>query len=170
MISAELAAMHPNLIADGGKKTSEKDPGYNCIAWAAKRDKKWWWQPGGGTGIFWPKGVLDDFTFECFVQLFENFGYVKCNGYGLEILYERVAIYAHADGEFSHVANQLPSGAWTSKLGPDEDVQHDSPHGLEGQSYGTVKQVLKRRCNLFGVLVRTFFKFVSIFKRRDKII
>jgi hypothetical protein len=147
MISAELAALYPNLAGDGGKKTSEKDPGYNCIAWAAKRDTKWWWQPGGGTGIFWPNGVIDDSTFECFVQLFESLGYVKCDGHELEPFYEKVAIYAYPDGEFSHVAGQLPSGFWTSKLGPDEDIQHNSPHGLEGQNYGEVKQVLKRaRC------------------------
>src|ERR1017187_845945 len=90
MISPELAALYPNLVADGGNKTSEKDPNYNCIAWAAKEDKQWWWQPGGGTGIFWPKDVLDDFTFGCFVQLFEKLGYSKCQDYQLDAFHEKV--------------------------------------------------------------------------------
>jgi len=146
MIPAHLAAKFPNLAGDGGIKTSEKDPAYNCIAWAAKSDMQWWWQPGGGTGIFWPKDVLDDFSFGCFVQLFEKMGYVDCaNNSELEEGYEKVAIYADNYGEFLHVAKQLPSGAWTSKLGPDEDIQHNSPHGLEGRiAYGSVKQILKK--------------------------
>jgi hypothetical protein len=147
MIPANLASKYPNLVADGGIKTSNQDPAYNCIAWAAQNDTQWWWQPGGGTGIYWPPGVLDDFSFQCFVELFEKMGYVDClEDHLLESGYEKVAIYADDDGEFTHVAKQLPSGAWTSKLGPDEDVQHNSPHGLEGRSaYGSVKRILKRR-------------------------
>jgi hypothetical protein len=160
MLSPQLAALYPNLVADGGKKTSEKDPVYNCISWAAKRDKKWWWQPGGGIGIYWPPDVLDDFTFECFVQLFEKLGYEKSLGYELEVRYEKVAIYAHPNGEFSHVAKQQSSGKWTSKLGPDEDVRHNSPYGLEGHAYGNVRQILRKRCNLWGKIKRGFFTLI----------
>ena len=159
MISPELAVRHPNLISDGGKKTSEKDPAYNCIAWAAKRDTEWWWQPGGGTGIYWPQNVPDDFSFECFVQLFESLGYERCEDLSFELLFEKVAIYAHSDGEFSHVAKELNSGFWTSKLGPDEDIQHNSPRGLEDQSYGAVKQVLKRQCGVLQIVKRLLGKF-----------
>lgn len=156
MISEELARIFPNLAADGGKKTSEKDPAYNCVGWAIIRDTQWCWQPGGGTSIYWPDGVLDDDSFECYVQLFERFGYVKCKGYQFELLYEKVVLYAKPDGLFYHAAYQLPTGAWTSKLGPEEDIQHNSPAGLEGSNYGEVKQVLKRRCTFFGVLLRIY--------------
>jgi hypothetical protein len=147
----------------GAQETSPADPGYNCLAWSAKRDKNNWWQPGGATGQYWPPGVLDDYSFECFVQLFEKMGYKRSATPQLEILYEKVALYD--DGSwFTHVSSQLPSGAWTSKLGPDEDIQHNSLQALEGNianEYGKVREIMKRRCNLGGILKRAFFVFIS---------
>jgi hypothetical protein len=165
MISPGLAAMFPKLVGDGAKETSPKDPIYNCLGWSAKRDTTIWWQPGGATGQYWPPGVPDDFSFECFVQLFEKFGYKRCAGAQLEILYEKVALYD--DGVwFTHVSSQLASGAWTSKLGPYEDIQHNSLEALEGnvaQEYGKVRQIMKRRCGLLGIFLRLFFKIIPIF-------
>ncbi len=43
-----------------------------------------------------------------------------------------------------HVARQLKEGMWTSKLGPDEDIEHNTLDALEGELYGAVTQVLKR--------------------------
>ena len=160
MISPGLLKRYPKLLADGAQETSPIDPVYNCIAWSARRDKSIWWQPGGGTGQYWPPGVLDDFSFESFVQLFETLGYKRCVGSQLEICYEKVALYDDGLG-FTHVSSQLPSGAWTSKLGQDEDIQHNSLEALEGNvadEYGKVRQILKKRCGFFGVLLRVFFK------------
>ena len=55
---------------------------------------------------------------------------------------EKVALYARA-GEPTHAARQLSSGRWTSKLGPEEDLEH-SLEGLAGPAYGVVVQILKR--------------------------
>ncbi len=173
MISDELARQHPNLRADGGKKTSGKDPVYNCVAWAAKRDKYWWWQPGAGTGLHWPAGVRQDpnYGYECFVELFESRGYERCNdfNYQFEIGYEKIVIYSFPDGEFSHVAKQLSSGKWTSKLGPDEDIRHNTPHGLEDKSYGSVKQLLRKQCNPPWIITRWLLRLLGLAEIGDNI-
>jgi hypothetical protein len=113
--------------------------------------------------------VLADFSFECFVQLFEEAGYEKCTSWNLEVLYEKVALYAiPGTDEFTHAAAQLRSGRWTSKLGAFEDITHNSLGALEGstaQEYGEVRQILRRRCCLWGVLARCFFKVVTLIQR-----
>jgi len=47
------------------------------------------------------------------------------------------------DGEPTHVARQLPSGRWTSKMGFLEDIEH-TVDALRGFYYGAVTQILKR--------------------------
>ena len=60
---------YPNLLQEGCVKTSDKDPGYNCIAHAAGDDEKWWWPKSGKLG-YWPKGVTNKVTLGAFVQAF----------------------------------------------------------------------------------------------------
>jgi hypothetical protein len=47
--------------------------------------------------------------------------------------------------EVTHAARQLPSGAWTSKLGDWEDIEHNALSGLESSFYGRVSIILKRQ-------------------------
>jgi len=61
----------------------------------------------------------------------------------LEAGFLKVALYG--DGPFyTHAARQLPTGQWTSKLGREVDIEHDSPEGIAGGGYGEVLQVMKR--------------------------
>jgi hypothetical protein len=62
----------------------------------------------------------------------------------LEIEYEKIAIYEGADGP-EHVARQKASGLWTSKMGKGVDIEH-TLEGLEGDFYGKVVKVMKRKC------------------------
>jgi hypothetical protein len=164
MLPPALVKKFPKLPADGAKKTSDPTPQYNCIAWSVKRDKKQWWQPiKEESWDYWPPDVPDDFSFESFVLLFEKQGYKKCIGSHFEIFYKKVALYADEEG-FTHVCDQLNSGAWTSKLAADEDIQHNSLEVLEGKvgnEYGKVAQIVKRNCNFFEILVRSLFKIKS---------
>jgi hypothetical protein len=66
-----------------------------------------------------------------------------CGDADLEDGYEKVALYA-LRGIPTHAARQLPSGAWTSKLGALEDVQHPLD-GLQVEDYGAPVRYLKRR-------------------------
>ncbi len=62
----------------------------------------------------------------------------------LEPGFEKIAVYEDIDGEFCHASRQLPSGKWTSKLGPNEDIEHSTPKGVEGGGYGKCSAFLKR--------------------------
>jgi hypothetical protein len=76
---------------------------------------------------------------------FATLGYAPCDTPELEPGSEKLALYADARGEPTHVARQLLSGVWTSKLGAAEDIEHNSPADLEGPIYGRVAQYLRRQ-------------------------
>jgi hypothetical protein len=58
--------------------------------------------------------------------------------------FEKIAIYTDGD-EYMHAARQLEDGKWTSKMGPDEDVEHNEPEDLAGPCYGNVSIFMKRK-------------------------
>ena len=94
-------------------------------------------------GYYWPPGVKRDDSAESWVQVFEIHGYRRCDNIDLEQGFEKIAIYVK-DGEPEHVTRQLVNGAWTSKLGLDEDIEHNTLEGLAGEKFGVVEIVMKR--------------------------
>jgi hypothetical protein len=82
-----------------------------------------------------------------FVATFNILGYKQCADGSLEEGCEKVAIYQSSSGEITHMARQLRSGRWTSKLGGLEDIEHASPAELEGREYGDVVQYMRRVVN-----------------------
>jgi hypothetical protein len=78
------------------------------------------------------------------VAVFLALGFSPCSDGNSETGYEKVAVYG-IDGEYTHVARQLPSGKWTSKLGALEDIEHDTLEGLIGTEYGPVERLLRRK-------------------------
>lgn len=119
---------------------------YNCIAWAAGMDDRWWWPDSRGIG-FWPKNVLREETISAFVQAFAAIGYVQCVDGLLENNFEKIAIYAKRDLGIlvpTHAARQLPDGRWASKLGPLEDIYHLSSDSVNGPVYGEPFVYMKR--------------------------
>ena len=56
----------------------------------------------------------------------------NCESGDLEVGFEKVAIYAQADGAPTHAARQLPDGTWTSKLGQEVDIGHTDLQGVSG--------------------------------------
>jgi hypothetical protein len=131
----------PDLARTGYRITSSPDPVYNCIAWAANRTDEWWWPDPGGYD-YWPGGVPRQETLDAFIKAFETLGFVVCPDANLEAGWEKVALYA-LNGIPTHAARQLPGGRWTSKLGPEDDVEHELD-GLIGPLYGVVVQLLRR--------------------------
>jgi len=136
----EVIASFPELRYSRFRLSSPKDSKYNCIAWAAGRDKQWWWP----TTFFWPHRCARVETIEAFVAAFRTVGYEMCKDTSREKGYEKVALYA-VNGKPKHAARQLRNGKWTSKLGASYDIEHDSPESLAGRLYGSVVCVLKRR-------------------------
>ncbi|MBD2357158.1 hypothetical protein H6G41_21460 [Tolypothrix sp. FACHB-123] len=135
---------YPNLITHGYNITSPDTPDYNCVGWAAEDDQNWWW-PDIQNLHYWPPGVPREETIEAFKQAFRTLGYEVCENDVLEEGFQKIAIYANSNKVPTHVARQLPSGKWTSKLGQDEDIEHNNLQGLTGQpGYGEVACIMRR--------------------------
>ncbi len=144
MSRAILEANHPRLKRAPYGITSPVDPGYNCIAYAAGDTKRWWWPFHGLSQAYWPAGVPRELTLAAFIEAFATVGYAPCADGGIEPGYEKVAIFTDPQRNPTHAARQvLPSGRWSSKMGPQEDINH-LLYGVEGPPYGGVAQYLRR--------------------------
>lgn len=127
----------PNAI---GKYTIKSSPteDYNCIAWAAGEDSEWW---SHLPGYRWPAPRSP--LIGSLVAVFSSLGYEQCASSAIESGYEKIALYVKL-GMWTHAARQLKSGKWTSKLGPDEDCEHDNPEAFCGDSYA-IHCIMRRR-------------------------
>lgn len=137
-----IKELFPNLKKKGAglQMTSPIDPFYNCIAWAADRTDQVWWPEGG----YWPPGAPRTNTISSFLAAFKTLGYSECDNSELEAGFDKIALYAKR-GEPTHMAKQLPSGDWTSKLGRLNDISHSGVPGVSGTAYGTVVTFLSRK-------------------------
>jgi hypothetical protein len=134
-------SLFPVLVRTGYQITSPPDPVYNCIAHAVGVTDNWWWPDPDGFD-YWPPGLVRERTLAAFLQAFATVGYTPCPDDSLEPGWEKAAIYATDEGP-AHAARQLSNGLWTSKLGPDDDIEH-TLEGLGGALYGSVVQFLRR--------------------------
>jgi hypothetical protein len=136
---------YPNLTDHNWRYTSPATGSYNCIAWAANETSRNWWPiEGGFADYYWPPHAPLEPTLEAFVAAFEGLGYEVCESPALEVGFEKVAIYVSDAGQPTHAARQLSSGYWTSKIGGMEDIEHESPEGVESSRYGRAARYLKR--------------------------
>ena len=148
-----LESLFPNLAAAGYTVTSSRDRKYNCVAWAAK-DTLRWWEPIDEPGCFWPNKVPRDYAFENYVKVFEVLGYRRCADSSPRAGFDKVAIYQCNDGSFGHVARQTPSGIWSSKLGPCEDIEHPTLTSVNCDDYGVPTVYLERQLSIWRKLRR----------------
>lgn len=132
-----LVRIFPGLGQGPFRITSQPDPNYNCIAWAASRVDQFWWP-----GIFWPSGVPKKETRKSFVRAFEGLGYQVCAGPDPEIGFEKVVLFEKL-GTPTHAARLLPDGWWSSKLGSAHDISH-SLNALNGEKYGKPAVFMRR--------------------------
>jgi hypothetical protein len=130
-----------NLRDENYQVTSYLTDEYNCIAWAAHDTERWWWPH---PDAYWPTGLPRIATIESFIRAFQTLSYEPCEDGELEVGYEKAAIYVDAQGLPTHMARQLSTGTWTSKLGEAWDIEHKTVWGVEGNAYGKVGRYLKR--------------------------
>ncbi len=132
----------PYLTNANHKITSRRTKRYNCIAWAGDDLERPWWPQV--PGWYWPPGIpeLDDIP--SFIQAFQILGYTSCNDGVLEPGFEKIALFADPHGTATHATRQLKNGKWTSKMGPFEDIEHDSCQDVRGPVYGTVTCYMRR--------------------------
>jgi hypothetical protein len=137
----------PNLTLDNHFETSPEDYNYNCIAWAAG-DNKDRWAPY--KNYYWPDGFpkkdgsdIDDL--QNFLDVFESFGYSRCDDGVYEAGYEKIVMYIK-NRSVEHMARQKPNGNWTSKLGQFyHDIEHTSVEAVDSPYYGKEKIFLRRQ-------------------------
>ena len=145
-VRADINAEFENL-QEAFQVTSWPTDAYNCIAWAAGDQYYWWWPDPDGE-FYWPPGVDRVATVAAFIAAFQTLGYEPCDSPDLEPGFEKVAIYAVGDST-KHMARQLSSGTWTSKLGEWWDIAHDSVDGVQDPPhrvhYGARRQIMRRR-------------------------
>lgn len=133
----------PHLARLGWRQTSNR-ANYNCIAFAAGDERRWWW-PGNhppNSINYWPVTGATEATLANFYTAFATRGYSPCPDGTLEIGYEKVAFYA-LNGKITHAAKQQQDGTWKSKLGKSEDISH-TLEGLVGPAYGEVTAFAER--------------------------
>lgn len=144
-MTADLSRIFPHLESGPYEITSPGDVRYNCVAWAAGRTevrRRWW--PAPSPFYYWPVEPREE-TVAGFIKAFGQLGYAVCDTGDLEAGSEKLAIYADDADTPTHMARQLASGQWTSKLGELEDIQHMTLDQLSGSDYGRVVQFLKRK-------------------------
>ena len=138
-----------NITPKDFKCASDPENDYNCIAWAAGKTDNFWW-PKPLAPYHWPNGLSKHpvqvaETIPNFIAAFQTEGYRPCRSGRLSFRYEKIALYVADNGRPKHAARLLPTGVWSSKLGPDEDIEHRTLKCIEGTKYGKVKVYLKRK-------------------------
>ena len=119
----DLDLMLPGLRSTPYSVTSDATPAYNCVSWAVGETHRWW-EPSDSTSKYWPAGVPRDDSVEALQDALATVGFTPCDDGQLEPDFVKLAIFADDEG-YTHVARQLPSGRWTSKLGRDRDIEHE---------------------------------------------
>jgi hypothetical protein len=141
MVSA-LEDLFPGLRGSNYRTTSPPSKNYNCIAWAAGEVQTCWW-PSDDDRDTWPANIARQETLSAFQQAFASLGYMVCEDSKVEPGFEKIALFADANGTPLHAARQVPSGRWSSKLGELEDIEQEL-RDLEGKEYGSVVLLMKR--------------------------
>jgi hypothetical protein len=136
-----LQHLLPRLTADNYRETSPASWKDNCIAWAAGVTDSWWWP---SPGRYWPPDIPREETIAAFLAALGTLGYAAVATPDSESEVEKGALYATGETP-THAARQLPTGVWTSKLGPSLDIEHLTPEVVAGGFYGEVFAIVGRK-------------------------
>jgi hypothetical protein len=131
-------------LKPGWKETSPAARSYNCHAWAAG-DTTRRWDPDAFSHYYWPPTVPRQYSVERFTEAYVSIGYEVSADGDHEAGFQKIAIYADANGKVTHSARRLANGKWTSKLGYLEDIRHETPQCLHCATYATVVRFLRRK-------------------------
>jgi len=94
----------PNRHEGNHQVASPSTRRYNCIAWTAGDERRWWW-PDSDNLAYWPASVPCEETIEAFVEAYRTLGYTPCPDGEHEPGHEKVALYA-LQGVVTHAARQ----------------------------------------------------------------
>jgi len=134
--------LFPNSLETPFIITSPEARKYNCIGWALESDLEWW-EPDYENGV-WFEDVDNERTIKNVEIVFQKFGFKVCEDETLEKGFLKIAVFSTDEIHFNHVARQLESGNWTSKIGVSFDVEH-SLESMENGIYGNVVLFMKKK-------------------------
>jgi hypothetical protein len=135
----------PRLNKKNHSVESDRDGGYNCIAFAAGITTIKWW-PIFHKDAYWPADVPYSETVDAFVRAFGTLGYVECQDGSFVLGVEKIAIYSRDGtraGRPTHAARQVDEKSWASKLGNDYDIHHRE-RVVSGGGYGEIAVFMQR--------------------------
>jgi hypothetical protein len=132
----------PNLTDRNFIPRSPPTGEYNCVGWALHDQRNFIWPDERGQ-FAWPPDMASEDSVASLQRFFERIGFRVCNSLEYEQGFEKIAIYANQDGP-QHVARQLPTGSWTSKMGEQLDAEHPTTNVLTGPGMGYVVRTMKR--------------------------
>src|SRR4030042_2918871 len=103
--------------------TSPETNDYNCIAWAAGDDRHWW-EPDPMGLYYWPPNAPRLWTIDALTKAYETIGFIVCQNGNPQEGFIKIALFTDVYNIPKHAARLLPTGKWTSKCGPAEDIEH----------------------------------------------
>ncbi len=125
----------PRLVETGYVKTSEASASYNCVAFSLGDETRYWWPPidGSRSDTYWPtESDAGQETLESFLRMYQAYGFIPCDGLEREPGFVRIAIFIGPPDDCpEHVAVQVASGKWISKMWSEEAIAH-TVEALEG--------------------------------------
>lgn len=136
----------PNLTHNNCEVKSPATKRYNCLAWAAGENFRWWWPDPMGKD-YWPPGIARSETVQGFLLAYGTLRFSLCFDGTLEAGIQKLAIYGKGQvgAEVpTHASLQLENGQWTSKIGRFEDIDHTTASVVDGPIYGHVICYLAR--------------------------
>lgn len=143
-----IATYLPGLEIGSYEITSPTTDDYNCIAWALGETHRRW-DPLGFLPDHWPEGLPRNDQLETIEAALRIEGFERCDDGSLVEGVEKIALFAEG-ARFTHVARQLSSGRWTSKLGDYCDIEHELEALVRVQSanpelrYGEIVAYMQR--------------------------
>lgn len=104
---ARIEGSFPRLRNTGFEVKSPATVDYNCIAWAAGDDGRWWW-PDPYYLYYWPPEFPRQSSLEGFIRAFQAMGYAECETADLEPGVQKIAIYVDQMGRPSMQQDSSP--------------------------------------------------------------
>ncbi|MBK6533519.1 MAG: hypothetical protein IPF99_29195 [Deltaproteobacteria bacterium] len=136
----------PRLSPATCEAHSDPTEDYNCLAFAANDQGRWWEPyvvPPTIPGVYWPTAVEPDNTVSAWSAALATVGFAPCADDSCDPALVKVALFAIGETA-THAARQLLDGRWVSKLGDEADVIHTRASDVGGGGYGEPVCLLAR--------------------------
>lgn len=139
-----------------GRKTSDYDETYNCVAWAFREEGNLWPYPFEPIWpVVLPEPVGENYELRAFQELFSERGWTADASNRLETGFDKIALFVRRDGEVivpTHVARMVleddygpgTSGLWSSKIGTDIDALHLLEDFVGVERYGEIYTIFAK--------------------------